>query len=220
MHSQDTVQSPFSIIVGPQVTRVDLALPPEHIMIGMMFRPGALQLLLGIPMTELFDRYVDSSLIWPEEIRQLEEQMAETDNYDAMICLAEQFLKQQYNSKRIWLHPVDHVFQLMLNPAKNLSIDRLSDLACMSTRQFDRKFYERLGLSPKVFLRIVRFSAAYRMKDKNPAETWLSIALQCGYYDFRHMLRDFKEFSDTTPTSLLQQDSVTDMKIYAFTSLM
>ncbi|WP_177225816.1 hypothetical protein [Arsenicibacter rosenii] len=38
-----------------------------------------------------------------------------------------------------------------------------------------------------------------------PEKDWLDIALACGYYDCPHILKDFRQFANDTPTRLWQQ---------------
>lgn len=204
-----------SIIVGPQVTRVNLELHPNHLTVAVVFRPGGLHALLGqLPMTELFDCSIDSSLIWPTEIRELNEQLAATSNYDLMAALVEGFLVRQYARQSLSQQPFDKVIHTMVQSPQLYSIDQLADMACLSGRQFRRKFYEKMGLSPKTFARIVRFSKAFRLKEKNPKLDWLDVVTIAGYHDFRHLVRDFKEFADATPTLLSEEESRYPLKIY------
>ena len=46
------------------------------------------------------------------------------------------------------------------------------------------------------------------MKRKNaqPTKDWLSVALDSGYYDYQHLVRDFKEFTSLTPNAFLLAD--------------
>ena len=204
-----------SIIVGPQVTRVNLELHPNHLTVAVVFRPGGLHALLGqLPMTELFDCSIDSSLIWPTEIRELNEQLAATSNYDLMAALVEGFLVRQYARQSLSQQPFDKVIHTMVQSPQLYSIDQLADMACLSGRQFRRKFYEKMGLSPKTFARIVRFSKAFRLKEKNPKLDWLDVVAITGYHDFRHLVRDFKDFADATPTLLSEEESRHQLKIY------
>ena len=203
---------PFSIIVGPQLSKVDLLTGMNHLMIGVVFRPGRLHRIIGSHMTELLDHYVDSSLVWPTEIRMLEERMNETNDYNVMVQMVERFLLKCIGTRVTRAHIIDEVFDYMIKPVKPYTIDRLASRACLSPRQFERKFNERMGLSPKVFQKIIRFNSAVRMKEALPAKDWLSIALHAGYYDFQHMLRDFREFTNTTPSILGSQD----LEMYAY----
>jgi AraC-like DNA-binding protein len=210
---------PNSFLVGPQVSRVDITPGHDHLVIAVFFQPGGLHRLLGMPMHELFDDLLDASLLWPSAMRCLNEQLREVTNYDQMQQLVESFLIRQFRQKRIEKQPIDTAFQHMVTANGPLSLAYLADQACLSPRQFERKCRERLGLSPKTFSRIVRFSKAFRLKEKQPHLPWLDVALGCGYYDFQHMLRDFNEFAGTTPTLLLEQETQTLLRPYTSAGL-
>lgn len=207
---------PFSTIVGPQTTRVNLSIQGEHLVIAVFFRPGGLQRLLGDPIPSIFgdDHVLDSSLIWPHEMRQIQYQLVEATNYQQMISSVEGFLVNQYRRLKPVIYRFDGVFERLLNVNQPVSIDYLADQSCLSPRQFERRFRERIGMSPKLFARISRFSQAFRLKDRHPQLSWLDVALHCQYYDFQHLVRDFREFADTTPTQLLQQEILSPMKVY------
>lgn len=40
------------------------------------------------------------------------------------------------------------------------------------------------------------------MKEIDPNLSWTSLAHDCGYFDQMHMIRDFKEFTGITPTTM------------------
>jgi transcriptional regulator GlxA family with amidase domain len=58
-----------------------------------------------------------------------------------------------------------------------------------------------MGVSPRYFSKVVRFENAFRMKNKEPHLDWLSIAIKCGYYDYQHLVKDYKELTNQTPTN-------------------
>ncbi len=212
--TKQTDVQPSCILVGPQVSRVDLITGRDHLIVATFFEPGGLHRLLSIPMHELPDDSVDTSLIWGAEIRQVDQQLRETNNYNQMQQIVEAFLLRRIQQKQVEKHPIDAAFQLMLDPSQPVSLNYLADQACLSTRQFERKCYERLGLGPKTFTRILRFSKAFRLKEHCPHFNWLDVALLNGYYDFQHLLRDFKEFAGSTPSLLLQEETRTDIHLY------
>ena len=212
---QRHVLSPDSIVVGPQVTRVDLRFSPEHLVICVAFRPGGLHRLLGTPMTELFDLPVESELLFGPELRQVREQLRDpTATYDHMIGLVEAFLLRQARRIRVAPRPIDAVLPLLLKPGTAPPLDWLADAACLSARQFERNFRERLGMGPKLFSRISRFSHAFRLKDHHPELDWLSVALRTGYTDYRHLVRDCREFAGVTPPTLLTIDAADSKRVY------
>ena len=84
-------------------------------------------------------------------------------------------------------------------------MDDVARDACLSLRQFQRKCHERLGMNPKLYARIARFSKAYNMLEANQQLTWSQISHHCGYFDQMHFLKDFKEFAGVTPSLMGQK---------------
>jgi transcriptional regulator GlxA family with amidase domain len=86
------------------------------------------------------------------------------------------------------------------------------DLAAMardlglSTRQFERRFHAAVGLPPKLFCRIERFNNVFRALGQG-AGNWADTAIDCGYYDQAHLIRDCKSLSGATPAVLLADDA-------------
>ena len=62
--------------------------------------------------------------------------------------------------------------------------------------------------------RIVRFGNAFRMKNAQLNLDWLSVALSCGYYDYQHLVRDFKEFTNLAPTGLFETDTKAPERLF------
>ncbi|GAB3179255.1 helix-turn-helix domain-containing protein [Telluribacter humicola] len=205
--------SPPSIIVGPQVARVDIKMSHEHLTIKVGFQPGGLFRLLGMPMWQLLDQSVDSHQLLGQEISEINEQLRALNTYPDMIRLIEKFLLKKIALRQSEVHAIDKVAQLMLH-SRQYSLDWLADQSCLSPRQFERKFLERVGMSPKLFMRVVRFAQAYRMKDRQPQLDWQDIVYQCGYYDQMHLIRDFKLFAHVTPTGLMKEEERSPVKIF------
>ncbi|MBN4683685.1 AraC family transcriptional regulator, partial [Pandoraea nosoerga] len=104
-------------------------------------------------------------------------------------------------------HRLDQVSNLILRTGKVLNVEWLAKESCLSLRQYERKFVERMGVSPRYFSKVVRFENAFRMKNKGPHLDWLSIAIRCGYYDYQHLVKDYKELTNQTPTNFHMLDN-------------
>ena len=74
----------------------------------------------------------------------------------------------------------------------------------LSPRAFIRRFSEEVGLTPKLFCRIRRFQEALGPIRAGRRFAWSDVALDCGYYDQAHLIRDFRAFSGFTPTAFLR----------------
>jgi transcriptional regulator GlxA family with amidase domain len=83
----------------------------------------------------------------------------------------------------------------------------------LSPRQFNRKFTERIGVGPKLYARLVRYHRAYLFKAAHPAISWPTVAMECGYTDYQHLVRDFRQFTGSTPNSWLREDAASPEKV-------
>jgi len=97
------------------------------------------------------------------------------------------------------------ISNIMLHKAGLVSIEKFAYQANMSMRNFERRFSENIGISPKLYCRIIRFNHALELKLKNPKQNWSSIAQECGYFDQMHFIKDFKQFADGSPNTFLNQ---------------
>ncbi|MFC4212374.1 helix-turn-helix domain-containing protein [Pedobacter lithocola] len=192
---------PSSVIIGPQVSQVNIAMGMEHLIVSVAFMPGGMHRLLGMPMYELYDQAFDATLVLGSAIAEVNEQLQEVQTPLEMKTIVENFLlkKLSYAPVLPWEHAMREQLQ------RRLSIENAASVACLSIRQFERRSKEIMGYSPKMFSRLVRFSQAYRLKEQNPGLSWTSIAYSSGYYDQMHMIRDFKAFTDGLPRDLTKQ---------------
>jgi AraC-like DNA-binding protein len=193
---------PPCIIAGPRNNRMNVRFGYRHHVIKVSFQPGGLYRLLGIPMQELLGNDgIDARDVWGSEINLILEQLGEADSFYNEKIIIEQFLL----SKSIKLKqrlPIDPIMLVMLKGGGLIQIERLAYESCLSNRQFERVFKNRIGLSPKFFSRLVRFSRAWLIKETQPGIHWLQLAHECGYYDQMHFIRDFKEFTGANPSQI------------------
>ena len=175
-------------------------------MLKVSFQPGSLFRLLGVPMHLLVDGHADMEVIAGKAVKELSERLPEATDYAAMIRLVETFLLSKAAQCRQPVLPIDRVARQMLLPASYHQLDQLASDACLSTRQFERKFRERVGVSPKLFSRVARFRRAYQIRETDPARSWVDIAYDCSYYDPTHLVKDFQQFAGTNPTQLFDEE--------------
>ena len=72
----------------------------------------------------------------------------------------------------------------------------------LSARSLQRLFADEVGIAPKLLARIVRFQRVFSAVRDEPA-SFSRVALECGYYDQPHLIRDFREFAGDAPAQLL-----------------
>ncbi|GAB3783644.1 helix-turn-helix domain-containing protein [Spirosoma horti] len=195
---------PSSVIQGQLVSSWFHHYPENFKLIKIVFQPGGLFHLLGqLPTTYFTDVVIDAEDVLGRENYQILQQLMDTQQYDRMIRTTEAYLLTKFRKLSLRIEPIDRVNGLLMNPVLPLSVDFLASQSCLSVRQFERKFKQRNGVSPKLFLRISRFNRAFALKQRDTTLDWLAIALDCGYGDYQHMVKDFKQFAGVTPPDLL-----------------
>jgi AraC-like DNA-binding protein len=198
--------APPVAVFGQQMKRCDVHLASEFLMFRVHFQPGALFRLLGIPLYEFGEDYFDGELVLSREVRETIDRLANARSYREMVEVVEAYLAHLIARAPRKILPVDRAAACLLADPQHHSLDGLAREACLSPRQFNRRFTERIGVGPKLYSRLVRFHRAYRSKVENPTLAWSAVAIENGYTDYQHMVRDFKQFTDATPTRWLQAD--------------
>ena len=193
-----------SIIIGPQLTPVTLDLGQCHQAVVVNLKPAGMYRLLGIPMAELVDCDYDARLVMGREIDELLERLHEGRSPAQRNDTVQRYLLGKLGQLRSGL-PFDAAMLHQVRASGNLPIEQVAAEACLSVRQFERLSYERLGLSPKVYSRMIRFSHAYKYKESDPHTSWTAIAHRCGYFDQMHLIRDFKFFAGYAPGLLTRE---------------
>lgn len=195
---------PKTALSGSQISRFDFHLSPHYLMLAINFQPWALTKFLRLPLTEFVDDRIDAEAILNPEIHQVHEQMANESSYESIIEIVEEYLWKRIQNLKTDVHPIEKVVGMIAEHPDRFHVEKMANFACLSISQFERKFMQLTGVTPKFYARINRFYKAYEIKDKNPMADWLSIALETGYYDYQHLVKDFKQFSHASPNSLLE----------------
>ncbi|MEO6843903.1 MAG: helix-turn-helix domain-containing protein [Ginsengibacter sp.] len=190
------------IVVGPHVNRHNIIPGRNHLMIKVGFQPGGLYRFLGVPMNELLcsDAFNGSDFLG-KEINEVNEKLQEAVSFTEMNLIVEKFLLNHVLKLKQAL-PIDEVLPLLIKQRGLVRIDQLASHSCLSIRQFERVFQQRIGLPPKYFSRLVRFAQAWIIKEQQPDISWIKVAHECGYFDQMHLIRDFQEFANVSPSTI------------------
>jgi AraC-like DNA-binding protein len=202
----DAREAPAVAIFGQQMKRCDVHLAPEFLMFRVHFHPGALFRLLGIPLCEFGEDYFDAELVMDPEVRVVSDRLASAPSYTGMVEVVESYLVRSVARAVRKVLPVDRAARRLTAGRVPVPLDSLAREACLSPRQLNRRFTERVGVGPKLYSRLVRFHQAYLFKLEHPAVAWPTVAAEFGYTDYQHMVRDFRQFTNATPTAWLHED--------------
>ncbi len=87
-----------------------------------------------------------------------------------------------------------------------VKVKQLEEKFKVSSRWLEKQFSVQVGISPKEFARIKRFTAILSyalMVTPSVSVTWASLLEDFGYYDQSHLTKDFQDFTGQSPTQHL-----------------
>jgi AraC-like DNA-binding protein len=172
-------------------------------MMGAHFRTGGAAPFFGFPISELSAHVVELDLIWKREIVSLREQLIEANTIDAKFDLLEAYLVGKAQSR---LQPDKTISAAltMLHSWPVIPVRELASRLGVSHKQMIARFDCRVGLTPKLTSRILRFRKSLVAAHSTPTPDWCGLAADCGYYDQAHLIHEFQQFAGMTPTEYLR----------------
>lgn len=197
---------PPSFVCGQLLFSYSLRLIPPFCMSGIVFKPAGLASLLHLPVEQYVEDRLDLQLIFPADtVRQLQQQLLSSYSASEKARNLERFLVTL--AGRI-PEPdgIDHAANEIVRCNGMLHIHELAKASFMSRRSFERKFFKRVGLSPKYYARIRRISYISNLIAGRAVVDWADLFYKCEYYDRSHFTKDFLEFTGRTPQQYLAEN--------------
>jgi AraC-like DNA-binding protein len=204
-HSKDN--SLTSGIFGQTETFSHVTLNNEPFGIfGVYLYPHAFPQLFRLPSSELTNEYADIRSLLGKDGEILEEKIALASNNHQRALLVSDFLKARLKNIRTEHTAISSLITGIINAYQESAVKTLADNNFLSLRQFERRFKELSGFSPKSFLRITRFNSVLKKGFQHKSLT--EIGLECGYYDQSHFIHDFQKFSGITPKEYFKKETL------------
>lgn len=178
-----------------------ITIPSGHnaAMMAITFKKGKAAPFFPFPMNEIADRVVDADLVWGSEFGYLREKLLETKDIGTRFILVEEFLIGKFSSKMQIDPCVAFAVGEMTHRPDQISIARMNARIGYSQKHFIEMFRKQIGVTPKSYLKIMRFQKAVQTIDAAATPDWSQISQECGFYDQAHFINDFKHFSGFTP---------------------
>jgi AraC-like DNA-binding protein len=133
--------------------------------------------LLGLPLEQLGGHTVDLVDVLGAAGRRLAEQLRDTPTWEQRFALLDRFLLRRLEDG-----------------------PRPSPEVGWSHKHLITRFRQQIGLAPKTTARLIRFDRVWRCLDRGGPQDWADLARAAGYADQAHLIRDFRQFTGTTPT--------------------
>ena len=169
-------------------------------MVGVRFREGGAYPFLGVPLHELRDAFTPRAVSDRRQVLRLNAQLAETAVRANRFQLLDQWLVVRLAQGQARSLLIPPSLARLQTRAGQLPIPQLAEELAVSQRQLERLFQLQVGMTPKQYARLVRVETA-RLALKQHTETTTRLAVDLGFYDQAHFIREFRSVIGMTPTA-------------------
>ncbi|KUJ56138.1 MULTISPECIES: helix-turn-helix transcriptional regulator [Bacteroidota] len=167
--------------------------------IGVYLQPTALKAIFNIDAFELTNQHIPIDCITADPIL---EQLANAASISEKIEIISNFFLERIQQVKVYAAKADFA-TLLLNNGKTLKDVQME--MNLSERSLERLLKQYVGISPKVFSRIVRFQSGLQALRQNDFNNLTGIVYQNDYFDQSHYIREFKEFTGMNPKQFIHQ---------------
>lgn len=162
---------------------------------AIRFRPGGAAPFLRLPAHELTDLEVDLSEAWRSD--DLAGRLAEAQHDADRASILESALLDRLPTVR----PVEGRVAAAAALLRSESVSSAAAQVGSSRQHLTRLFRAEVGVGPKQLERVLRMQRLHRMLGRMTAPDWAALALEAGYCDQSHMIREHKALTGLTPAA-------------------
>jgi AraC-like DNA-binding protein len=195
---------PIAYISGIKTSPIHFSIRSSSIVI-VSFYPEALKALLGIDANEMINLHPELDNFAPKSLTNL---ILETPSSLGKIQLLNSFFTKKLMTSKTRFNTVfaNALSSFYLHNNEN-NVNLFLKENSISERQLERIFKVNVGITPKQFLRIMRFEKSLAVL-KNNKKSLGDLAFIMEYFDESHFIREFKEFTGITPNKFRNKNII------------
>lgn len=191
---------PPAFVSGQFTSNYRLHLHGPILSVGAVLRPATVHNFFGIRMSHLVNTRasldflpgLDADGLW----KQINSETAVADR----IALIEKLLLNLLPEAKTKLSIIDEAIDHIDACNGCTTVDAIATELRISRRYLEKKFLEKVGISPKYYARIKRFSILSNEIAHTKHIDWQQIVSQYGFHDQSHLVKEFLEFNQMNPT--------------------
>jgi AraC-like DNA-binding protein len=206
INQDGTIQTiPQVSLVGQMSLSVITEFLLPGLMITVVFSPWGVYKLCGMDLQAILNLAIDpGDLFSHNELEKCRRAIFESGSIHEALQVTNSYFIRWLQLRNRDVRSMDGMAKLVNLHKGNIKIDWLVGQSNMSTKTFERHFQEKIGMTPKLFARVSRFSHAVKMLQGNT--NIFSIIHDCGYVDQAHFIKECKAFCGKTPGLYADED--------------
>jgi AraC-like DNA-binding protein len=166
---------------------------------AVKFRPASFHGFYGKALTTLTDQTIEPKKVFGADFPELEESVLRAQSAAERVAQTENYLRARLPAED---ENAKFLNDLLPRIATDRSITRVAQLLPLgggTVRRLQRLFNQYVGVTPKWVIARYRIHEALECVHEDRMKDWVSLALDLGYADQAHFIRDFKALVGVTP---------------------
>jgi AraC-like DNA-binding protein len=203
-HNTARMAVPKAFACGPFTSNYHLVLKGEISMVGIVLKAASLHNFFGLRMSELVNSRMALEYILPEETDLIMTTLKRNPTDEAKIKVLEDFLLTRLTDAKARLSIIDEAVELIDQNQGCITVETVAQQLKISKRYLEKKFLEKVGVSPKFYTRIKRFTSLSKEVAYNKNLNWQELVFKYGFHDQSHLVKEFMEFNLMNPSEYLK----------------
>ncbi len=205
-------------VCGTVLERTELDYPKHNEYFGIRLMPGELPSNLDVSLKELVENQVelDQVIRNKDVVKRIEDSRDWQESVrlfigDVLSTKAKRNAETDEGKKKLAVGIRDAI----INEKGVVQVSEIAESLGYSPRYINMVFGEYMGLSPKKFGKIMQLQETIQRINHEKSDFLTNVALEAGYFDQAHFIRDFKKYILMTPTEYraLIRDSAYEKRI-------
>lgn len=167
--------------------------------VSAKFRPGGFRAFINEPVASLSDRVVPLAALFGEPAADLAQRVLGERDQPAAIALLEAFLRERNPQPDAQAELAAGIVARIAAGRQITRVEQVAEACSLNPRRLQRLFNDYVGVSPKWVIQRYRLHEAAERLATEPEVDCAELALELGYADQAHFIRDFKQLVGRTP---------------------
>lgn len=188
-----------SRIVGIPRGRFTARLEGVGRVLGVKFRPGGFRPFIGKPVSDLTGRTLPLTTLFDGEAEEIEAEALTHPGAAAAFEVIEAHLLRRRPRRDERAELAAEIVSRASTDRGITRVDHLVRASGLGARALQRLFAEYVGVSPKWVIQRYRLHEAAERIAASEVTDWATLALDLGYADQAHFIRDFRRWVGRSP---------------------
>jgi AraC-like DNA-binding protein len=193
------VEKGKTMIYGVVTGKFNRTIKGQGKVVGIKFRPGGFYPFYQSSVSSISDDLITVDEVFDVGSKDLENRILVSNSREKMVERAEDFIREHLPEEDERVPFINEIIDAVIADKSLIKVDQLVEQFDVSKRSLQRMFKKYVGVSPKWVIKRYRLHEVAGQLVENRDTDWAQLAVDLGYYDQSHFIKDFKSIVGQTP---------------------